>query len=41
MRFETVAIWGMGLLGGSWQIDNYEGKVRLSINAPIDGGALQ
>jgi len=31
----------VGLLGGSWQIDNYEGKVRLSINAPIDGGALQ
>jgi PAS domain S-box-containing protein len=31
----------VGLLGGSWQICNHEGKVRLSINMPVNGDEMQ
>lgn len=31
----------VGLLGGSWQIGNHAGKVRLSINAPVRGEVMQ
>jgi len=30
----------VGLLGGSWHIANHDGRVRLTINAPVQGGAL-
>lgn len=31
----------VGLLGGRWHIANHEGRVRLTVNAPVHGGALQ